>query len=164
MAPILRGVSRFRSGPHIAFQEAVMTGIVIGLLMLGNTVASVPIAELPAAELPMTNTAVVDAPTREDARPALRLPKDLLIEDGSGASRTWVHTAQTSSSGSSRTAKILGVAIGALGGFYAGGMLGYAIAQDRDRDDDGVSGLPGVMIGAPIGAILGAWAGYQLAK
>jgi hypothetical protein len=140
-----------------------MTGIVIGLLMLGNTVGSTP-AGPPAAELRAATVAAAGAPTGTDTRPRLRLPADLLIEEANGTTHAWAQAPQTPNSGSSRTARIIGVALGAVGGFYAGGMLGYAIAQDRDRDDDGVSGLPGVMIGAPIGALLGAWAGYQLTK
>jgi hypothetical protein len=46
----------------------------------------------------------------------------------------------------------------------AGGQIGYAVAQKRDVDDDGVSGLRGVVIGAPIGAVVGAVPGYQLTK
>jgi hypothetical protein len=45
----------------------------------------------------------------------------------------------------------------------AGGIIGYAITQES-RDDDGVSGLRGVVIGAPIGAAAGAFIGYRLTK
>jgi hypothetical protein len=134
-----------------------MTGLVLGVLVLGNGLAAAPAGPaVPAA---------AHAIAREDGRSRLQLPKDLLIEDERNAVRSsWSQSAPPSSpSRSSRTARIVGVTIGAIGGFYAGGMLGYAIAQD-DQDDDGVSGLPGVVIGAPIGAILGAWAGYQLTK
>ena len=43
-------------------------------------------------------------------------------------------------------------------------MIGFYVAQDRNADDDGVSGLKGVVIGAPLGAAVGALIGYQLTK
>ena len=65
--------------------------------------------------------------------------------------------------GSSKTARIVGTAIGAVAGFWAGGAIGFYATQES-TDDDGVSGLRGVAIGAPIGAAVGALLGYQLAK
>jgi hypothetical protein len=49
--------------------------------------------------------------------------------------------------------RILGGAIGATAGFFAGGYLGAAIEGDRCHCDD--PGLKGVLIGAPIGAVAG---------
>ena len=43
-------------------------------------------------------------------------------------------------------------------------MIGYYTAMDPNADDDGVSGLRGVVIGAPIGAVVGAVIGFQLVK
>ena len=57
--------------------------------------------------------------------------------------------------------KIIGTAVGAFGGFYAGGMIGFYTAMDRNVDDDGVSGLRGVVIGAPIGAVVGALSDFS---
>ena len=64
-------------------------------------------------------------------------------------------SAQTAASGRRRSAtrKILGGAIGATGGFFAGGYLGAAIEGDRCQCDD--PGLKGALIGAPVGAVIG---------
>jgi hypothetical protein len=48
--------------------------------------------------------------------------------------------------------KILGGAVGAVGGFFAGGYLGAMIEGDCNCDDPG---LKGALIGAPIGAAAG---------
>ena len=52
---------------------------------------------------------------------------------------------------------VLGAALGAFGGLYAGGYIGAAIEGDSCRCDD--PGLKGALIGAPIGAIVGGIAG-----
>jgi hypothetical protein len=49
--------------------------------------------------------------------------------------------------------KILGAAIGATAGFFAGGYLGAAIDGDCGGCDD--PGLKGALIGAPVGAVTG---------
>jgi hypothetical protein len=49
--------------------------------------------------------------------------------------------------------KVLGGAIGAVGGFFAGGYLGAAIDGDCGGCDD--PGFKGALIGAPIGAVVG---------
>jgi hypothetical protein len=49
--------------------------------------------------------------------------------------------------------KVLGAAVGATAGFFAGGYLGAAIEGNRCHCDD--PGLKGVLIGAPIGAAAG---------
>jgi hypothetical protein len=49
--------------------------------------------------------------------------------------------------------KILGGALGAVGGFFAGGYLGAKIEGDSCNCDD--PGLKGALIGAPIGAVTG---------
>jgi len=54
--------------------------------------------------------------------------------------------------------KILGGAIGGVGGFFAGGYLGAAIDGECDCDDPGFKGF---LIGAPIGAIVGAILGVK---
>jgi hypothetical protein len=64
----------------------------------------------------------------------------------------------------STAAEVLGAALGAVGGFWAGGRVGFYVAQDHDVNDDGVSGLRGVVIGAPVGAVIGAVLGYQVPK
>jgi hypothetical protein len=52
---------------------------------------------------------------------------------------------------------VLGAAVGAAGGFFAGGYIGAAIDGDCGGCDD--PGFKGFLIGAPIGAIAGGIAG-----
>jgi hypothetical protein len=63
--------------------------------------------------------------------------------------------AQAGVSGRTRSVgrKVLGGAIGATAGFFAGGYLGAAIEGDRCHCDD--PGLKGALIGAPVGAVTG---------
>ena len=108
------------------------------------------------------------SPDLESARPrlTLELPADLVTE----ASRpVWrlesSRAAQTTAANRPSTfARVIGTALGGLGGFYAGGAIGFYAAQDHDVDDDGVSGLRGVVIVAPVGAALGALIGYKLVR
>ena len=55
--------------------------------------------------------------------------------------------------------KILGAALGGVGGLFAGGYLGAAIEGDRCECDD--PGLVGALIGAPVGATVGAILGFK---
>ena len=55
--------------------------------------------------------------------------------------------------------KILGAAVGAVGGLYAGGYLGATIEGDRCHCDD--PGLMGALIGAPVGAVAGGILGWR---
>jgi len=55
--------------------------------------------------------------------------------------------------------KILGAAVGATAGFFAGGYLGAAIEGDRCHCDD--PGLMGAVIGAPVGATAGGILGWH---
>jgi hypothetical protein len=99
-------------------------------------------------------------------RPTLQLPVDLVSEPSLPIWRLESPrvTQATAAKRPSTAAKIIGTALGGLGGFYAGGAIGFYVAQDRDVYDDGVSGLRGVVIGAPIGAALGALLGYKLVR
>jgi len=62
---------------------------------------------------------------------------------------------QSAASGRKRSVarRILGGALGATGGLFAGGFLGAAIEGDRCNCDD--PGLMGALIGAPVGAVTG---------
>ncbi len=55
--------------------------------------------------------------------------------------------------------RILGGIVGGTGGFFAGGYIGAAIDGDCGGCDD--PGLKGALIGMPIGAAIGAWAGQR---
>jgi hypothetical protein len=69
--------------------------------------------------------------------------------------RVTAASVQTASSGRKRSVgrRILGGAIGATAGLFAGGYLGAAIEGDRCNCDD--PGLMGALIGAPVGAVTG---------
>jgi hypothetical protein len=54
--------------------------------------------------------------------------------------------------------KVLGAAVGAAGGLFAGGYLGATIEGDRCHCDD--PGLQGALIGAPVGMAAGGILGF----
>jgi hypothetical protein len=138
-----------------------MNGIVLGMVMLATSAGASSADNTPVA--PAVSTVV----RGKDAGPTLKLPLVLVDEPSVAAWRLEPRAsgqANARATGSSTAAKIIGTAIGAVGGFYAGGAIGFYTAQDRNADDDGVSGLRGVVIGAPIGAVVGAIIGYQVAK
>lgn len=128
-----------------------MNGLLVGLALLASTAGAAP---APAA-------AEVEAKP-----PRLILPLDFADEQPRPHWREErPRKARMAAARQSSTAgKVIGVAVGAVGGFFAGGMAGFYLTQDRDRDDDGVSGLRGVVIGAPIGAAVGALIGYHVGK
>jgi hypothetical protein len=138
-----------------------MTGLVIGLAMLVSVAGPPPDSETGATTI--VRGASVEQMAETPVR--LKLPADLTAEEPQPSWRAESTRIQTTSARQSSTlAKVIGLAVGGLGGFYAGGMIGYHLAQDRNADDDGVSGLRGVVIGAPVGAAVGALIGYQIAK
>jgi hypothetical protein len=55
--------------------------------------------------------------------------------------------------------RILGGIAGGVGGFFAGAYIGAAIDGECGGCDD--PGLKGALIGMPIGAAIGAWAGQR---
>src|SRR5688572_30587796 len=55
--------------------------------------------------------------------------------------------------------RILGGVVGGAAGFFAGAYTGAWIEGDRCQCDD--PGLKGALIGMPIGAAIGAWAGQR---
>ena len=136
-----------------------MNGIALGMLLLASSAGTSPVE----ATVPPTAPAVV---REEVAGPALKLPRVLVSDPLLPGWRldSPSHGQAAAAPRSSTTAKIIGTAVGALGGFWAGGAIGFYTAQDPNADDDGVSGLRGVVIGAPIGALVGAVIGYQVAK
>ena len=77
---------------------------------------------------------------------------DLRPVPASGTARA---SLQSSADGRKKSVgrRVLGAAVGATAGFFAGGYLGAAIEGDRCHCDD--PGLKGALIGAPIGAVAG---------
>lgn len=78
------------------------------------------------------------------------------------ASKLAIPAAQAASTRRERSVgrMILGGAIGATAGLFAGGYLGAVIEGDRCHCDD--PGLQGALIGAPIGTVVGAILGVKL--
>jgi uncharacterized membrane protein YfcA len=60
--------------------------------------------------------------------------------------------------------RIIAVAAGTSLGFVLGGTIGGHLTENRRNPDDDTSALRGIMIGAPIGAVLGGLTGYWLTK
>jgi len=60
--------------------------------------------------------------------------------------------------------RVLWTAIGAAGGFFAGGYLGGWIENTVDPCGCDDPGLKGALIGIPIGAVAGGVAGWGLSK
>jgi hypothetical protein len=61
------------------------------------------------------------------------------------------------------TDRIIATVAGACVGWIAGGTIGFRATSTSNPDDD-TSGLRGMMIGAPIGAVAGALIGNRLTK
>ena len=104
------------------------------------------------------------AVSREQA-PAVRRPireAVATLDYGRIAANVAKRPALQASSGrkSSVGRKILGAAIGATAGFFAGGYLGAAIDGDCGGCDD--PGLKGALIGAPVGAVTGGILGAMV--
>jgi hypothetical protein len=141
-----------------------MNGIVLGLGILASSLGLAPaVAASSATPEPVALTVNVS----DGRAPTLRLPRVVANDEPRPAWQVMLSPALQGTAGnrsSSKTARVIGVALGGFGGFMAGGMIGYALAAERGTDDDGVSGLRGVVIGAPIGAVVGAVVGYRLAK
>jgi hypothetical protein len=76
-----------------------------------------------------------------------------------GVNRRGGQTVRNERSERSLVRKLLGAAVGAAGGFFAGGFLGAAIEGDRCHCDD--PGLKGFLIGAPVGATVGGILGER---
>ena len=76
--------------------------------------------------------------------------------------RRAARTAAATTKGS-RVDRIIAIAAGVSIGWVVGGGIGYGVTPKRGPYDD-TSGLKGMMIGAPVGAVAGALLGYRLTK
>lgn len=87
------------------------------------------------------------ASTQLDVRPASR-----------------VRESQQSATSSHTGRRVLWTAVGAAGGFFAGGYLGAAIENAVSPCGCDDAGLMGALIGMPIGAVAGGITGFLLSK
>jgi hypothetical protein len=106
----------------------------------------------------LATPSVSTAQTTESAKQRLKLPDGLTLAAISQvSSHSGVSPArQPSVSGRQERSVgriILGAAVGATGGFFAGGYIGAKIDGDCGGCDD--PGFKGALIGAPIGAVVG---------
>ena len=115
-------------------------------------------ASLSSDELPLPEVELRADATRQRADRTLQPIRDSLsrMDYGRIAGQSVASASvQTAASGRKRSVmrRVLGGAIGATGGLFAGGFLGAAIEGDRCNCDD--PGLMGALIGAPVGAVTG---------
>jgi hypothetical protein len=139
-----------------------MNGILLGMAMLVSSAGASPAdVTLPSLAAPAAVTLdLSDAPAT--SRPPARFTLDTGIRPL--WSREPLRAVQTTTSSRySKLEKVVAIAAGVVGGFWTGGAIGYYVTPKRSKYDD-VSGLKGLVIGAPIGAAVGALIGYRLTK
>jgi hypothetical protein len=140
-----------------------MKEMMVGVVMMLSSTGGAPVVETPRAAI-APGAFTFELPDVANVSPNLRhrLPNER-------SRQLWrrgpLPTAQpTRSARFNKGERLIVAAAGAFGGFLAGGAIGFYTTQCRQCDDDGVSGLRGVVIGAPIGAAVGAILGYRLTR
>ena len=150
-----------RLGRSISKAARLMALVMTPLFLFDGTAsaqvsAGSVVASLGAAELPDV-TLRADAPSQKTDRTFQPIRDSLSRVDYGRIAGQSVRSAslQSAPSGRKRSVarRILGGAIGATGGLFAGGYLGAVIEGDRCNCDD--PGLMGALIGAPVGAVTG---------
>ena len=127
-----------------------MDGILFGIAILVSS-AGLPAVEMPRVAPSAFTFNLSDAaatPLREQSRPVWQRASVAPVRD-------------TTTKRLNTTLRAIVVGASAGIGFLAGGRVGYEVTPKRGPYDD-TSGLKGIMIGAPIGAVLGA--GTRLAS
>jgi hypothetical protein len=124
-----------------------MNGLLLGMAMLASSTATSPTPGPPyfAAAARMVSFEVQQAAPR-------RLRQSALLQSATAVKPRH-----------SKVDRIIAVAAGVSIGWVVGGGIGFAVTPKRGPYDD-TSGLKGMMIGAPIGAVAGALLGYRLTK
>jgi hypothetical protein len=134
-----------------------VAGALVSLCVL---LAMVPVAAAgEARKVPQSSSHVTLAELfewRESMLPNNKRPESSF---GDARAREGQRQPATTTRERSMTRKILGAAVGGVGGFFGGGYLGAAIDGECGGCDD--PGLKGALIGAPIGAAAGSVLGYK---
>ena len=139
-----------------------MTEIVLGVAMLVSSTGISPAAATPQA---LVVPAAFTFELPDGAATSRNLPHRLPNEQSRPVWRRGsLQAAQTMPANRpTRIERILVIAAGSVSGFWAGGAIGFYATPKKSKYDD-VSGLKGMMIGAPIGALVGAVIGHRLTK
>jgi hypothetical protein len=141
-----------RFGRTISSWVRLVVAVVTALCMLEGVVSAEVAGAPPVTQVPQRSVV-----SREQAQAVRRPIREAVatLDYGRIAAKAAKSPAlQVSSSRKSSVGrKILGAAIGATAGFFAGGYLGAAIDGDCGGCDD--PGLKGALIGAPVGAVTG---------
>ena len=130
-----------------------MDGILFGMAMLVSSIAGLPAVEMPRVAPSAFTFNLPDAAAtsvREQSRPVWQRAASTPVQD-------------TTPRRLNTTLRAIAVGAAAGIGFLAGGRVGWAVTPKQGPYDD-TSGLKGVMIGAPIGGVLGAVLGWHLTK
>ena len=133
----------------------MIDGLVLSVALLVSPGAATPAPSPSLNPRPLSTAAFAYEPPRPAALPGTRT-----IWRG----ESFRATHDTAAKQSTKTDRVIAIVAGVAGGWILGGAIGYYATQDRDRDDDGTSGLKGVVIGAPIGAAIGGFLGYRLTR
>lgn len=110
----------------------------------------------PAPTPPSTIVPSASAVTLREAVARASVPHDLArVERQQQAARVSRH---------SKVDRAIATVAGVALGWVVGGAIGYYATANRDNPDDDTSGLRGVIIGAPLGAIAGGVIGWRLTR
>jgi len=140
-----------------------MNGIVLGVAMLVSSAGVSPTEETEETSRATSTRAPFTFDLPDSPVAARRGPHHLLTDPSLQVWQpTFLQAAQSpAAKRHTKADRVIAVVAGACVGWFAGGAIGWA-ATSKPRDD--VSGLRGVVIGAPIGAVIGAAIGYRLTR
>jgi len=120
-----------------------MNAVIAGLLFVTSTLGGSPGLQPVERQItPATTLTLREAAARPDIPDAAQL--GVRGQPQGRASRF------------SRIERAIAIGAGTVIGFYAGAAVGWRATADPSNRDDDTSGLRGVMIGAPLGAVAGA--------
>lgn len=129
-----------------------MTGLALGLTAIVSTFGAPAVTQTPHAPVTPTVLTINIAEVPATAPDVIRLPNS--------RPRALAATARRPS----KLERVVAIGTGATLGFFAGGIIGGKLTENRDNPDDDTSAIRGIVIGAPIGAVLGGLTAYWLTK